>query len=651
MAGKSTVGSLYYEVLMDASGWTRGMTKIRSEQAMLKKSIQNLDNTMGNGTDRYKKEMLERVALLRKLLQQGKITSERFKELYKAEARAYKMYEDEKMRKAKAAANERTRIAEREAKRKARLYKERHDAVRDGQFGFKAMIGAHMSDIRKGFRQGGFQGLNQVAMSMQNMFMKFWPFLVGWQILKGVVTSISNGIRKIVREYDKMHKQMIVLTQLTGSKSVAEKLRNSLVSYAKDTAFSVEQTMELAQQMIALGVSIDQVAPKMRLFGTLAMGDPAKFKLIAKAYTDVKSLGRLMGREVIQFANQGVPILAELSAMYGVTTADLMAMIEAGRVSFEDVDKALQSIQGRYGDIDKAALETATGTFDAMTENWDQLLAKWGGGLSSFFKAMFDGLDSFINDLHRVTDSLDGMSQGWKDFWLTMSGPVGWSAMFNETEEWLGRLSWGASFLDGGAMMRDWQRSQELVLLSEQKRDAAAAEAAAIKQQNEYLLEQRELLKKQEEKLQYAERKKAEFLAATTGDDTMLKRIDAEKDIRDAYRKSIEMGFSHEEALQHAEWAKEKSKAAAAGSPKESKEKAVASAIGQLPSVMMRQNSIEEFRFLAQMRANAEREAAANSRAEQNNNNRDDNTQSIVDAIDNINVGQEIQDTVLFGGV
>ena len=651
MAGKSTVGSLYYQVLMDASGWTRGVSKIRSEQAMLKKSVQNLDKAMGSGTDRYKEEMLERVALLRKLQQEGKITSERFKELYKGEANAYKMYEDEKKRKAKAAADERTRIAEREFKRREKAAKKHHHAVRDGQFGFRRMMSAHLADISAGFKKGGFQGLNQVAMSMQNMFMKFWPFLVGWQVLKGVVSSISNGIRKIVREYDKMHKQMIVLTQLTGSKSAAEKLRKSLVKYAKDTAFSVEQTMELAQQMIALGVSIDNVAPKMRLFGTLAMGDPAKFRLIAKAYTDVKSLGRLMGREVIQFANQGVPILAELSKMYRVTTADLMAMIEAGRVSFEDVDKALQSIQSRYGDIDKAALETATGTFDAMAENWDQLLAKWGGGMGRFFKSMFEGLDSFIDDLHRVTDWLGEMSQGWKDFWLTMSGPVGWSAMFNETEEWLGRLAWSAQLLDGGAMLRDWERSQEMVRISEQRVEAEAAAAAEIEKQNKFLLEQRELLKKQEEKLQYAERKKAEFLAATTGNDTMLKRLDAEKDVRDTYRKSIEMGFSHEEALQHAEWSKEKSKAGAAGNGESDKQKSVADSISQLPSVMMQQNSVEEFRFLAQMRANVEREAAAQRRADENNINRDDNTADIIRAIEDIDVKQEIQDTVLFGGV
>jgi hypothetical protein len=648
---KSTVGSLYYEVLLDGSGFARGVTKIRSEQAALKKSMQNLDKTMGNGTARYKKEMLERVAILRKLLNAGKITSQRFKQLYLAEAKAFKMYENEKIAAAKAAAAKRTAIAEREAARRARLYRERQDAIRDGQMGFRPMISAHMSDIRKGFSQGGFQGLNQVAMSMQNMFMKFWPFLVGWQILKGVVTSISNSIRKIVREYDKMHKQMIVLTQLTGSKTAAKSLRQSLVNYAKDTAFSVEQTMELAQQMIALGVNIDEVAPKMRLFGTLAMGDPAKFRLIAKAYTDVKSLGRLMGREVIQFANQGVPILAELSKMYRVSTADLMAMIEAGRVSFEDVDKALMSIKERYGDIDKAALETATGTFDAMAENWDQLLAKWGGGIGKFFKNMFDGFDSFINDLHRFTDWLDGTSQNWKDFWLTLSGPVGWSAMFNETEEWLGRLAWASQWLDGGAMMRDWQRQQELARISEQKAEAAAAEAAAIKAQNEFLLEQRELLKKQEAKLQYAERQKAEYLAATTGDETMLKRLDAERDIRDTYRKSIEMGFSHEEALQHAEWAKERAAADAEGDKDKKKDKAVADAIGQLPSAMMRQNSVEEFRFLAQMRANAEREAAADARAVANNSNRDTNTTDIVNAIENIDVQQEIEDSVTLGGV
>lgn len=200
-------------------------------------------------------------------------------------------------------------------------------------------------------------------------------------------------------------------------------------------------------------------------------------------------------------------------------------------------------------------------------------------------------------------------------------------------------------------MLQDWQRQQELARISEQKAEAAAAEAASIKAQNEFLLEQRELLKKQEAKLQYAERQKAEYLAATTGNETMLKRLDAERDIRDTYRKSIEMGFSHEEALRHAEWAKEKAAADAVDEKDKKKDKAVADAKSQLPSAMMRQNSVEEFRFLAQMRANAEREAAADARAAANNTNRDSNTVDIVKAIEDLNVEQEIEDSVTLGGV
>ena len=57
-------------------------------------------------------------------------------------------------------------------------------------------------------------------------------------------------------------------------------------------------------------------------------------------------MGRLMSREVMQFANQGIPILTELANHYKVTTAQLKNMIEAGQVSAKDTEEALKLSHG-----------------------------------------------------------------------------------------------------------------------------------------------------------------------------------------------------------------------------------------------------------------------------------------------------------------
>jgi hypothetical protein len=640
---KSTVGSLYYQVILDPNGFARGATKIRSEASSLKESIKRMDQSM-TGRETFKAQMLERVRVLRKLRQEGKISADYFKRLYKGEARAYKMYQEKMVADGQAAAKRRMAIAQKEARRRVMMQKEANDRLRSGAAGFMPMMKAHMTDIKKGFAQGGFIGLTQVANSLQGMFMKFWPFLLGWQILLGIVRKIVGMFKAIVGAADRKKKQLIMLTTLMqGNRVGADKLRNSLVAYAKATAFSVEQTMQLAVQMKALGVLTRDIPKNMKLFGTLAMGDPAKFRLIAKAYTDVKSLGRLMGREVIQFANQGVPILMELANMYKITTAELMAMIEAGNVSFNDVDKALQRIKERFGDIDRAALETATGQWDALKENWQEFLADGGGGMADFFMNIFKAMNQTVDWFREIQKGWGERPQWVQDLLLIAAGPIGWSAMFNTAEEWIGRTAWLAELLGTSYGADNYRREQELLRISEQRKQMAAEEAELRKEMHEDQLELLEGLKKQQKLLEYSERKKAEYLAEVKDDPTMLAEVNGKEAIRKAYREALEMGLGPDAARNQAQWAKEREMAKL--EEKDAAKKDKEGSLGSLPQQIMRQNSVEEYRFIQSMRKAALAETNADRRAAQNNTNRDTNTQLQIDAIDNLNISNVIDES------
>ena len=403
MAGKASVGSLYYQVVLDPSGFTRGATKIRSEQASLKKSIQKFDTWNKSKKDTYKEEMLERIKVMRKLLDNGKMTSEKFKALYKGEAAAYRQHQNDIIHAAKQKQNALDRLASIERRRRVQRYKQHQEAVRDGQMGFSPMVSAHIGDMKKGFTKGGFQGLNQMANSMQMMFMKFWQFLVGWQILKGVVGSIVMSFTSLIKRADERRRQTTIMASLFGSEREAKRVQKALIDYAKRTSFGVKQTMELTNQLVALGFAADEAVDGIKLFGNLSFGDPMRLRLIAKAFSDVRAQGKLMMTEIRQFANSGVPLLDQLSLNLGVNGLEIRQMVTEGKITADLVQQALQDISEAYGDTAGAAMGTSTGQWERMVESAGELAVKVGGPLSTAFRI------GIIEPLANVLDRLDEM--------------------------------------------------------------------------------------------------------------------------------------------------------------------------------------------------------------------------------------------------
>jgi len=187
------------------------------------------------------------------------------------------------------------------------------------------------------------------------------------------VQAFAGAVISFVEKADEKKKSMIVLTALyDGNAEAAVRIREEMVEYAKKTAFSVEQTMDLAIQLRALGFTADETVDSLKNFGRLAFGDPAKLKLIAKAYSDVRAQGKLMMTEIRQFANQGVPILAKLSENLGVSALELRNLIKDGSVGFDDVAKAVDDIAQSFGNVDEAGLKTFTGQMEAAAEAWGQ---------------------------------------------------------------------------------------------------------------------------------------------------------------------------------------------------------------------------------------------------------------------------------------
>ena len=458
MAGKSRVGALYFEMILDPKGYRQGTKKVVSDHKKMEKELAQAGKGV-NGRSKADAQLQEAKEVSKRLYKQGKITLEQARVLRRAAVLnhkhamakivdAEKQASEKTLRILKKAQDEKARIVraetalvERENARLDKKYKaylaNRHAVQRKWNrrkvANEKAAAAKIAATRRSAFAGGMFgtggiaQGLGTITGGFQKLTSALFPVAIAFYAIGKAVGIAFRGLKAWVRAADTMKKQMVVLTTLMGGNvEVATKLRNSLVAYAKATAFSVEQTMELAIQMKALGFTAQEIPKVMAKLGRLSFGDGAKLKLIAKAYSDVKAQGKLLMTEVRQFANQGVPLLAQLQLNLGKTALEVRQDMKAGLIGFEDVKKAIDDIAASYGNVDTAGLKTFTGQMEAAGEAWNEILAKTGSSeglviLGKWLNQMLVGLDRMIGK----AQILDEMFRHFEVLnWLVMDGEL-----------------------------------------------------------------------------------------------------------------------------------------------------------------------------------------------------------------------------------
>lgn len=405
MAGKS-VGSLYYEVILDSSKFARGATKLLSEQKAIRNAIKKTHATM----DPAARLKLETDAEI-KAIQLSRATAEQKKFLIDGVIDHHNkamdaMYDKEKANSDRMVANkvreekEKTDAIKREAEERRRMAAKAkvnaaiQAAESKGSRGYSAMLhGAGLgegdnsifgqirrmgAEARKASTMWGrfSASMNKARLGIQNFVFAAFPVFVAFTAMKRIIGGLIKTYWSFIKAADEKKKQMVTLMGLYhGNGNAVNKLRSELVAYARDTAFAVEETVALAIQMRALGYDVDSTIDSIKIFGKLAFGDKTKLKLIAKAAADVKANSKLMATEVRQFANAGVPLLIQLQTNMGKTALEVRDLMKQGKISAEDVEEALSQIAEGYGDVDKAGLATASGQLDALKEDWKEFKA------------------------------------------------------------------------------------------------------------------------------------------------------------------------------------------------------------------------------------------------------------------------------------
>lgn len=435
----SRVGSLYYEVILDPSGFSKGVTKVRNEQKMLEQSLKKSNM---NDPNRQKELLRARLANIHKLRQEGKISASMAKKLRDEELADWKRHLAKKKEEHEAQVAEeirrerdkndriirdRRKLLEKERLRREKEAKEiasrRHGMQRSFQFGIGTGVKRNIKDVtdQVGAATTGLgkfaAGVTAIQGKIGSLMGFIFPLVLAFGALAAAVSKAVGVLLGFASAADRVKLQLSELTViLGGNREAAARLRKELFQYAKETAFSVSQTSDLAKQLIALGMTADEVVPQMRLLGNLAMGDPQKLKLIAKAYMDVRSQTKLMATEVRQFANQGVPILTALAELTGKSVADIKKMMKDGEIGAKEVGKALELISAKWGDTASARMGTIAGQSEQIAEQWEEISSWLGEAIQEDLVEIISLLNSILSISSHLKWQIKGMGGGLKEF-------------------------------------------------------------------------------------------------------------------------------------------------------------------------------------------------------------------------------------------
>jgi tape measure domain-containing protein len=267
---------------------------------------------------------------------------------------------------------------------------------------------------------------------------------IGSKIVGGLF-SAGKGMVGLAAEAETMRIEMEVLT---GSAKTGGDMFKRLEKFAQRTSFTLTSAAEAATQLMAKGIPADEVMDTMTMLGNLARGNSEKLQLIAKAYTDVRAKGKLMAQETNQFAENGVNIFDALAKSTGKNVKQLIEMREAGQITFDMVQKAMQEMTGeggRFGGMMDRINNTFTGQFNSLVESIQAVGRELGEAVLPQMKSLVEEANKFVGLFQAMGDQ----KWTWLSDVLIASFDVAmeyikfnWKKMLNEMVDGVASIPW-----------------------------------------------------------------------------------------------------------------------------------------------------------------------------------------------------------------
>lgn len=223
---------------------------------------------------------------------------------------------------------------------------------------------------------GKFQKISQSAQQESN---RMRDALLGVGKAMGIAFSAQQAIafvKQIVNVRGEIQALEVSFRTLLGSQQASAELMRQMKEFAAATPLQLGDLAKGAQTMLGFNLDPDDIMPMLKAIGDISMGDAQKFQSLTLAFSQMQSVGKLMGQDLLQMINAGFSPLAVMADKTGKSIGELKEEMSAGAISAEMVKQAFidaTSEGGQFfgmlsgqGDTVKGALAQLSGAFTDM---------------------------------------------------------------------------------------------------------------------------------------------------------------------------------------------------------------------------------------------------------------------------------------------
>ncbi len=190
------------------------------------------------------------------------------------------------------------------------------------------------------------------------------------QQLGDFVTQVAN----VRGEFQQLE---ISFETMLKNKSLSDKLMADVVEFAAKTPFDLQQVATGAKQLLAYGTEAQNIIPTMRQLGDVAAGLTIPFGDLVYLYGTSATQGKLMTKDLMQFAGRGIPIIDELSKTLDVSKSRVLELASEGKIGFTELQQVISNLTseaGMFAGMMEKQADSILGLQSNFTDAWDKML-------------------------------------------------------------------------------------------------------------------------------------------------------------------------------------------------------------------------------------------------------------------------------------
>ena len=223
-------------------------------------------------------------------------------------------------------------------------------------------------------------------------------------------SALSAGKSAFVDYNAELEQTRVAFTSMLGSADQANTMIANLQKFAAETPFEMPGVRDAAQQLLAFGYDANEIIPTVTALGNAASGlgrGQDGFNHLAFVFGQIRTTGQLMGQDVMQLAQLGVPVKDILAKNLGLTKEELARIGEQGIDADIAIKALIDGMNERFPEMMKKQSETFEGVLSNIKDNLGQAF-----GLSGL--PIFEEAKTMLLEIKNITDTMLANVQGGK---------------------------------------------------------------------------------------------------------------------------------------------------------------------------------------------------------------------------------------------